>query len=80
MENWLFNVMLGKLVARACVTIAAFVASSAVQAALAHYGVHGVTVDPVELNTGLVLAAHAAYEWFKAWRQKPTAVVPVPNT
>jgi hypothetical protein len=79
MENWLFNVFLGKVVARACVTVASFVASSAVQAALAHYGVHGVTVDPVELNTAAIALGHASFEWFKAWRQKPSATVPLPN-
>ena len=80
MENWLLNVFVGKLVARACVTLAAFVASAGVQAALAHYGVHGVTIDPVELNTGAVLAGHAAFEAFKAWRAKaPAPVVPLPN-
>lgn len=80
-ENWAFNEFAGKIVARACVTIAAFVASAGVQSALAHYGIHGVTVDPAELNTGAVLAGHAAYEWFKAWRQKATTApaVPLPN-
>lgn len=81
MENWLLNVFVGKLVARACVTVAAFVASQGVQAALAHYGVHGVTIDPVELNTGAIALGHAAFEWFKAWRLKQTApgTVSLPN-
>lgn len=81
MENWLLNVFVGKLVARACVTVASFAASAGVQAALAHYGVHGVTIDPVELNAGAVLLGHSAFEAFKAWHMKSQAapVVPLPN-
>lgn len=81
-EEWLFNQFAGKLVARAAATVAGFVASAAVQAYLAKAGVHGVAVDPTELTAGFIAAAHAAYEWYKAWRAKsnPVAAVPLPNS
>ena len=66
-EGWLFNVLAGKVVARLAVTIVAYVASAPIQALLAKAGV-AVSIDPAELTTGLIAAAHAVFEWFKAKR------------
>ncbi len=74
-ESWLFNEFAGKLIARAAVTAAAYVASTVVQGYLAKAGIHGVAVDPAELTAGIIAGAHAAYEAFKAWRTKPVAPV-----
>lgn len=75
LQEWLFNQFAGKIVARLCVTAAAWVASSAVQATLHHLGVSGVKVDPTQLSVGLIAAAHAGFETFKAWRQKSPVVL-----
>ena len=80
LEEWLFNALTGKLAARAAVTVAAFVASAGAQTAFSKAGITGVQVDPTQLAAAMTLAAHAAYEAYKAWRSKPVATVPVPNT
>lgn len=72
LEEWLFEKFAGKVLARAAVTFAAWVASTAVQGALARAGIHA-TVDPSELTTGMIAAGHAAFEWFKAWRASKKA-------
>ena len=66
-EGWFFNKLAGKLVARAAVTIAAYLMSNPVQALLAKAGL-SLAVDQSELTAGLIAGAHAAYEWFKAKR------------
>lgn len=72
-EDWLLNRLAGKLLARLAVTVAGWVASAGVQAALGQAGVHGVAVDPAELTAGMIAAGHALFEWFKAWRAKAPA-------
>lgn len=67
-EGWLLNVFLGKLLARAAVTITAYVASTQVQNALALAGVHGLVIDRAELTAGLIAAAHVIFEYFKKRR------------
>ena len=67
-QDWLLNQFVGKLVARTAVTIAGAVAGPAVQAILSKAGVT-VVVDPAQLQLGMVAAAHAAYEAYKAWHQ-----------
>lgn len=62
-EDFLFNKFAGKLLARAAVTVCAYLASGAI-------GVK-VDIDPTELATAVQLGAHAAYEWLKARRNKP---------
>ena len=69
LEGWLLNVFLGKLVARAAVSIVAFAGGSLFQGIAKKAGIV-VSIDPVELQAGLMLGAHAAYEWFKARRMK----------
>ena len=75
LEAWLFDKFAGKIIARGAVTAAGYLAS--VLAA------QHVKVDPVEVSAALIAGAHAAYEWFKAWRQKKSAAdekaVPLPN-
>lgn len=66
-ESWLLNVFVGKLVARAAVTIVAWVGSVGVQAILRQAGIQ-VQIDPAELTTGIIAGGHAAFEWFKARR------------
>lgn len=69
LENWFLNVLAGKLVARAAVTIVAWVGSVGVQAMLKQAGV-SVQIDPAELTTGLIAGGHAIFEWLKAKRMK----------
>lgn len=72
-EDWLLNKFAGKLLARAAVTIAAYVAGPVVQGLAAKAGI-AVSVNPGELEAGLIVAAHSAFEWFKARRMKnPTS-------
>lgn len=66
-ESWLLNVLAGKIVARAAVTIVAWVGSVGVQAVLKQAGIQ-VQIDPAELTTGLIAGGHAVFEWFKARR------------
>jgi hypothetical protein len=66
-EGWLLNVFLGKLVARAALIIAAYVAGPVVQNLAVKAGV-SVSVDPAKLQVELMLLANAAFEWFKARR------------
>jgi hypothetical protein len=80
LQEWLFNEFSGKIVARLCVTLSAWVASSVVQGVLGHFGVTGVHVDPTQLAIGLIAAAHAAFEAFKSRRQKSASVVLTPPT
>ncbi len=76
-ETWLFNAFAGKVAARAAVSIAAYVAGPVIQGIANQAGIH-VSIDPAELSTGMTLAGHAAFEWFKAWRlSKSSAAVPV---
>ncbi len=93
-EGWLLNVFLGKLVARAAVIIAAYVAGPIVQGLATKAGVT-VSVDPLKLQVEMMLLANAAFEWFKARRmanpnspavqtdaRKPNAEIParIPDT
>lgn len=72
-ESWLLNVFAGKIVARAAVTIAAYVASASTQALLGRAGL-SVQIDQAELTAGIIAGAHAAFEWFKARRMaNPTS-------
>ena len=76
LEGWLFNVFAGKVLARAAVTVAAYIAGPVVQGIAAKAGVK-ISVDPAELQAGMVLGAHAAYEWYKNLRAKaPAPAVP----
>ncbi len=90
-EGWLLNVFLGKLVARAAILIAAYVAGPIVQGLATKAGI-SVAVDPAKLQVELMLLANAAFEWFKARRManpnspavqtdasKPGAVVAAPQ-
>ncbi len=64
-EDFFLNRFAGKLIARAAVTVAAYLASGVV-------GVH-INVDPNELAAAITLAAHGAFEWFRARRAKNPA-------
>ena len=66
-ENWVFNVLIGKLVARLIVTLVAALSSAAVKPILAQFGLH-VEIDQAQLTTGMIVTAHAVYEWVKAQR------------
>jgi hypothetical protein len=79
LEDWLLNKFAGKLLARAAVSVAAWVASTQVQALLAKAGIHGVNVDPAELTAGGIVAAHGAFEWFKKWRLDKAASKVAPD-
>lgn len=59
------NKIAGQLIARACVTLAAFLAGPAATAALGKAGL-SITVDPAALAAGTQAAAHMAYSWIKA--------------
>lgn len=66
-ENWLLNVFAGKLVARAAVLIAAYIAGPVVQGLAAKAGL-SIAADPAKVQAGLMVAFNAAFEWFKARR------------
>ncbi len=66
-EDWLLNKFAGKLVARAAVTIAAYVAGPVVQGLAAKAGV-SISINPGELEAALIVGAHGVFEWFKARR------------
>lgn len=66
-ENWLLNVLLGKLVARGAVLLAGFIMGPVVQGLAAQAGVD-LHVDTMKLTGGLMIAANAGFEWFKARR------------
>lgn len=67
LESWLLNVFVGKLVARAAVTVAGFLASAAVQGPLSQVGI-SVQIDEATLVAGMITLAHGAFEWFKKRR------------
>lgn len=67
LENWLLNVLAGKILARAAVTIAAYLATAPAQALLKSLGI-SVVIDQADLAAGLIALFHAAFEWFKARR------------
>ncbi len=67
-EDFFLNKFLGKLVARAAITVSTYLATGVI-------GVH-VQVDPAELEAAAQLAAHGLFEWYKARRAaNPTSVV-----
>lgn len=66
-ENWLMNVLLGKLVARGAVLLTGLIMGPVVQGFAAQSGID-LHVDTVKLTGGLMLAANAGFEWFKARR------------
>lgn len=72
LEDFLLKKFAGKVIARAAVTIAAFVAGPVVQGAAAKAGID-ISVNVTELEAGMVLGAHAAFEWYKNWRAKKEA-------
>lgn len=69
LEDFLFSQIIGKIIARASLTIVAFLMGPQVQEAANAAGIH-VQVDPNKFAEFCVLAAHAVYEMFKAWRIK----------
>lgn len=72
-ENWLLNVLLGKIVSRGGVLLAGLIMGPAVQGVAAKAGID-LHVDPVKLTGGLMIVANAAFEWFKARRMaNPTS-------
>ena len=74
-ENWLLNVFLGKIIARAAVTIAGLAAAGGIHDALSAYGVQ-VQIDPTLLAGGTTVAAHALFEWVKKSRLATAAAPP----
>ena len=56
-EDFFLNQFKGKVIARAAVTIAAYLASGKLGAA--------VNVNPEELAALAIIGAHAVFEWFK---------------
>jgi hypothetical protein len=74
LESWLFEKFAGKLVARAAVTVAAFVAGPLVAVVAEKTGIH-IPLDQAEIQAAIVLGAHAAYEAFKKWRTPAAAPV-----
>ena len=58
------NKLLGQLIARAAVTVAAYAAGPVATAALGKVGV-SVSVDPNALAAGVQGLAHVAYSWVK---------------
>lgn len=72
LEEFLFNKLAGKLIARAAVTAAAYLAGPMVNMIAAKTGVH-ITLDAGELEASMIMGAHAAFEMFKAWRSKSSA-------
>ncbi len=68
-EDFFFNKLLGKIIARAALTGAAFVAGPKVSGLLGQVGV-SVSVSPEALGAALTVGAHWAYEHYKAWRNK----------
>lgn len=64
-ENFLLNKFAGKIIARAAVTLAGYLASGALGAS--------VNIDPNELTALGIAGAHAVFEWIKARRMKNPA-------
>lgn len=67
LEDFFLNKFVGKLIARAAVTVAGFVAGPLIQGKAAQLG-FSISVDPQTLEAGGTALAHAAFEWFKARR------------
>lgn len=74
LEDFLFNQIAGKIIARAFVTLAGFVMGPEIQTAAQSAGIT-ISVDPSQFAEFGVLAGHAIYELFKSWRtkEKPSA-------
>lgn len=56
-KDFFFNRLAGKLIARAAVTIAGFLASGTLGAS--------VHINPDELSALMIAGSHAVYEWVK---------------
>ena len=67
LEGWLFNVFAGKLLARAAVTLAAYLVSAPVQMLLKSVGVT-IEINQAELTAGLIALAHSLFEYVKKRR------------
>ena len=67
-EGWLFNVFAGKIVARAVVTLLAWLASGPVQSVLGGAGID-LKIDQAELTAALIAGSQVAFEWVKKRRQ-----------
>jgi len=68
-ENFFLQKLLGKMLARAAVTVAGYIAGPLVQGTARGFGL-SLSVDPAQLEAGAIVAAHAIFEYFKAWRSK----------
>lgn len=66
-ENWLLNVLLGKIVSRGAALLAGLIMGPVVQGYAAQAGID-LHVDTVKLTGGLMIGANIAFEWFKAKR------------
>lgn len=77
LEEWLLTKFAGKLLARAAVTLAGFLASEPVAAALAKVGISITSqVDQEAFVAGLIALGHAAFEWFKNRKAKKEEPAP----
>lgn len=65
LEDFLLNKFAGKIIARAAVGIAAYLASGSIGAT--------ISIDPNELTLAMTLGAQAVFEWFKKWRAPKAA-------
>jgi len=78
-ENWLLNVFLGKVVARAAVTVASALAAGPVHEGLAAIGL-SVDINQTAFAAGVIGLGQAAFEWYKKKRLAPTAPPAPPVT
>ncbi len=61
-EDFFFNKIAGRVLARVTVTAAGYIASKSIS--------FGVDLDPTQVALALECGAHWIYEHFKAWRTK----------
>jgi hypothetical protein len=66
-EDFLLNQFAGKLLTRACVTVASALAAGPAASLLAKAGIH-IAVDPVQLQAQAIVLGQAALEAYKHWR------------
>lgn len=69
LEDFLFNQLMGKIIARGAVTLAAYLAAQQLP----------VHLDPSELTALVIAGAHAVFEWIKHLRNKPVTPAPAPE-
>ena len=72
LENWALNVFAGKMIARAAVLIAGYVAGPVVQGIAGKAGV-SLSVDSGELSGAMMIGFNWLFEWFKKRRMASPA-------